>query len=163
MRRVLERAPDVLVSVSATTRPPRPGERDGIDYHFVQPEDFERARTRGDLLEWAEVYGNLYGTPRAPLDEALAAGRAVLCELDIQGAMEVKEARPDAVLVFIEPPSLEDLAGRLRGRGTEDPGSQSRRVAAAYDEIKAKSDYDHIIVNDRIEDAVESLVRILQG
>ena len=119
-------------------------------------------RERGEFLEWAEVYGNFYGTPRAPVERALATGRDVIAELDIQGAQSVKRSKPDAVLIFVEPPSFEDLVLRLRGRGTDDPETISKRVKAAYQEVKNKGQYDHIVVNDRVEDAVEQLVRILE-
>lgn len=162
VRQVLASRPDIVVSVSATTRPARRGERNGIDYRFVSRADFLGMRDRGDLLEWAEVYGNLYGTPRGPVEEALAAGRTVIAELDIQGAIATKRAKPEAVLVFIEPPSLDDLVLRLRGRGTEDTESLSRRVRAAYDEVKAKGSYDHIVVNDEVGKAAGELLRIIE-
>jgi guanylate kinase len=120
-------------------------------------------RDRGDFLESAEVYGNLYGTPRGQVEDVLARGRDVICELDIQGAMAVKRARPDAVLVFIEPPSLDDLFLRLRGRGTEDRDTMSKRLRAAYDEVKNKTSYDHIVVNDDPARAAAELVRIMEG
>lgn len=161
VQEVLVRRPDVVLSVSVTTRPARPGEREGIDYRFISVPEFLGMRDRGEFLEWAEVYGNYYGTPRAPVDIALSTGRDVLCELDIQGAMSIKKAVPKAVLVFIEPPSLDDLLLRLRGRGTEDPESISKRVMAAYDEVKNKGLYDHIVVNDDVADAAEELTRIL--
>lgn len=162
VRGLLERRPDLVLSVSATTRPARPGERNGVHYVFITRTEFAARRERGEFLEWAEVYGNFYGTPRAPVDHALATGRAVVAELDIQGAQSVKRAKPDAMLIFIEPPSFEDLVLRLRGRGTDDPETISKRVKAAYEEVKNKGQYDHIVVNDRIQDAVEQLVRILE-
>lgn len=162
VRSVLEQRPDIILSVSATTRPARSGERNGIEYRFVSRAEFLGMRDRGDLLEWAEVYGNLYGTPRGPVEDALAAGRTMIAELDIQGAMAVKRTKPEAVLVFIEPPSLDDLLLRLRGRGTEDTESLSRRVKAAYDEVKSKGQYDHIVVNDTVERASGELVRIIE-
>jgi guanylate kinase len=158
---VLARRPDVFLSVSSTTRPARPGERNGIDYHFIPEAQFLGMRDRGEFLESAEVYGNHYGTPRAPVDEALSVGRDVLCELDIQGAQAIARAEPHAILVFIEPPSLDDLGMRLRGRGTEDPESISRRLRSAYDEVKKKGLYDHIVVNDQVDRAVEEVLRIM--
>lgn len=119
-------------------------------------------RDRGDFLESAEVYGNLYGTPRHPVEAALTEGRDVICELDIQGALAVKRGRPDAILVFIEPPSLDDLFLRLRGRGTEDHDSMTKRMRAAYEELKNKGIYDHIIINDDVRRAAGELVRILE-
>jgi guanylate kinase len=158
---LLGRRPELVLSVSATTRPARPGERSGIAYHFLSDGEFEAMRDRGDFLEWAEVHGYRYGTPRSIVESLLARGRDVVLELDIQGALAVKRAKPDAILVFIEPPSFEDLLIRLRGRGTDDPETISRRVKAAYEEVKSKDLYDHIVVNDRLEEAVDALVRIL--
>jgi guanylate kinase len=160
---VLQRRPDVFLSVSATTRPARRGEIDGANYHFIGDREFTAGRDRGEFLETAEVYGNLYGTPRAPVDAALREGRDVILELDIQGALAVKRAVPDAVLVFIEPPSLEELFSRLRGRRTEDPDALRRRVQAAYDEVKEKAAYDHIVINDRLEDAIAQVIRIMDA
>ncbi|MGH2751181.1 MAG: guanylate kinase [Actinomycetota bacterium] len=160
---VLRRRPDVLLSVSATTRPARRGEIDGVNYHFISERDFIAGRDNGEFLESAVVYDHFYGTPREPVEEALRAGRDVILELDIQGALAVKRARPDAILIFIEPPSLEELFSRLRGRRTEDPDALRRRVQAAYDEVKEKGAYDHIVVNDRIEDAVAEVLRILEA
>ena len=118
-------------------------------------------RDRGEFLESAQVYGNYYGTPRGPVDAALQAGRDVVLELDIQGAASVKRAKPDAVLVFIEPPSFDDLRERIRGRGTEDPETLFRRLEAAYEEVRSKGTYDHIVINDRVEKAAEDLARII--
>jgi guanylate kinase len=163
VQEALRRRPDIFLSVSATTRPARAGERNGVHYHFISTNDFLAQRDSGGFLEWAEVYGNLYGTPRAPVDAALASGGDVICELDIQGALAVKRSRPDALLVFIEPPSLDELFMRLRRRGTEDPESLSTRLRAAYEEVKQKGLYDHLVVNDSLEQAVSALLRILDG
>lgn len=162
IRSLLARKPELVLSVSDTTRPARPGERRGIEYNFVSREDFFGKRDRGEYLESAEVYGHLYGTPRIPVEHHLANGRDVLLEIDIQGAAMVKRATLEAVLVFIEPPSLDELSARLRGRGTEDPDSLSRRMRASYDELKAKGNYDHIVVNDDLGRATGDLVRILE-
>lgn len=159
---VLERRPDIFLSVSATTRPMRRGEREGVDYHFVTEREFMAGRERGEFLETAEVYGHLYGTPRVPVETALQEGRDVICELDIQGALSVKRSKPDAILIFIEPSSLDELSSRLRGRGTEDPDTMRKRVKAAYDEIKNAGLYDHIVINDRLNDAVGEVLRILE-
>ena len=161
VREVLRRDPDLVLSVSATTRPIRPAERQGVDYQFVSVPEFIGMRDRGELLESALVYDNHYGTPRGPIDAALAAGRSVIAELDIQGAQAVKRAKPEAILIFIEPPSLDDLFGRLRGRGTEDAESLARRLRAAYDEMKVKGLYDHIVVNDEVGRAVDQLQLII--
>jgi guanylate kinase len=162
VREVLRSRPDVHLSVSATTRPARPGERQGIDYTFIPVTEFVALRDHGEFLESAEVYGNLYGTPRGPVESALNEGRDVICELDIQGALAVKRVRPDALLVFIEPPSLDDLFLRLRGRGTEDRDAMSRRLRAAYEEVKNKSLYDRIVVNDDPRRAAAEVLRILE-
>ena len=163
VRRLLERRPELWLSISATTRPARQGERNGIDYQFISVPEFLAIRDRGGFLESAEVYGNHYGTPRDPLEIALASGRDVICELDIQGATAIKRTKPDATLIFIEPPSLDDLVLRLRGRGTDDPDTISKRMRAAYDEVKNKGLYDQIVVNDDVEKAVDELVRILDA
>ncbi len=163
VQEVLRCRPDIVLSVSVTTRPARPAERHGVHYTFISEAEFKAMRDRGDLLESAQVYGNFYGTPRPQVESSLAAGRDVICELDIQGAESVKRAKPEAILVFIEPPSLADLHSRLRNRGTENPDDMSTRIDAAYAEIKRKELYDHIIVNDRLGDAVEHLLRILDS
>ena len=161
VRGVLQERQDIFLSVSATTRPARAGERNGVDYHFVSTDEFARMREQSEFLEWARVYDNFYGTPRTPIDIALGAGRDVIAELDIQGAMMVKRARPEAILVFIEPPSLEELAPRLRGRGTEDPSALARRLQGAYEEVKKKEAYDHVVVNDDLGEAVSTVLRII--
>ncbi len=160
---LIEGRPDLVLAVSATTRPARPGERNGAQYHFVPLEEFLALADQGSLLEHAQVFGNYYGTLRAPVEEALAGGRDVVLELDIQGAKSIKHAVPDAVLVFIEPPSIDELMQRLKRRGTEDPAALERRVRSSYEEVKAKRLYDHVVVNDRVQEAVEQLVRILDG
>lgn len=163
IRRLLDEKPELALSISATTRPLRPGERDGVDYLFVSVPDFLGMRDRGEFLESAQVYGNYYGTPRGPVDAALAGGRDVLLELDIQGAASVKRAKPEAVLVFIEPPSFDDLRERIRGRGTENPEALFKRLEAAYEEVRSKGTYDHIIINDEVERAADELARIIDG
>lgn len=163
IRHLLETHPECVVSISATTRPLRPGERHGVDYLFVSVPEFLGMRDRGEFLESAQVYGNYYGTPRAPVDSALRSGRDVLLELDIQGAASVKRAKPEAVLVFIEPPSFDDLKDRIRGRGTEDPETLFKRLEAAYDEVRSKGTYDHIVINDEVERAAAELARIIEG
>ncbi len=163
VREVLLRKPDIHLSVSATTRPARPHERNGVDYRFISVPQFLGMRDRGEFLESAQVYGNYYGTPRSAVESALATGRDVICELDIQGAVAVKRAKPEAVLIFIEPPSLDDLFLRLRGRGTEDPEAMSKRIRAAYEELKNKGLYDHIVINDSVGRAADELVRIIEG
>lgn len=159
----LKEQPDILLSVSATTRSRREGEESGVHYHFVPLDEFLAMRERGDLLEHAEVYGQHKGTPRRPVEQALAAGRDVLLEIDVQGARSVKRALPEAILVFVEPPSKEELVRRLESRGTEDPDDVRRRVSAFHEEMGAKGAYDHVVVNDRLEDAVAALLRILEA
>lgn len=161
IREVLGRRPGIVLSVSATTRPARAGERQGIHYTFVSREEFLTLRDRGEFLESAEVYGHLYGTPRSQVEQALAAGRDMVVEVDIQGAMAVKRAMPEAVLIFVEPPSIDELMVRLRGRATEDVESMRRRIEAAYEEVKVKRIYDYIVVNDELMKAADELVRIL--
>jgi guanylate kinase len=163
IREVLKRRPDLVLSVSATTRPARRGERNGIHYMFVSKPEFLAKRDRGEFLESAQVYGHYYGTPRGQVEGALQLGRDVIVEVDIQGAVSIKRAKPDAILIFIEPPSFDDLAARLRGRGTEDPEDLGRRIQAAYDEVKVRGTYDHVLVNDDLGRATEDFLRILEG
>jgi guanylate kinase len=151
----------VWLSVSATTRPARPTEVQGEDYDFISAEEFSERRERGEFLEWAEIYGHQSATPREPLESVLDSGRDALVEVDIQGAEAIKRAVPEAILVFLETPSPEDLAARLRSRGTEDAEALSRRIGAAEQELRVRNTYDHIIVNDEIDAAVEAFVRIL--
>lgn len=156
--------PDVLLSVSATTRPPRPGEIDGVHYHFLSPAEFEGRVQAGDFLESAVVHGRAsYGTLRGPVDEALRAGRSVLLEIDLQGARQVREVVPDALFVFLEPPSWEELVRRLTGRGTETPEERAERLATAEVELAAKSEFDVSIVNDDAQRAARELVSLITG
>jgi guanylate kinase len=157
----LSRHPDLVLSVSATTRAPRPGEREGFEYYFVSRDEFERGRDAGELLEWADVYGELYGTPREPLKRALAAGKGVLLEIDVQGARSVKRAMPDALLIFVAPPSSEALEARLRARASESPDALKRRLDTALEELKAANEFDVTVVNDDLDRAIEELDRIL--
>jgi len=152
---------NVRLSVSATTRPPRPGERDGENYFFLSRDEFEARREEGQFLEWAEVHGQLYGTPAGPVLEALRRGESVLLEIDVQGAAQVAEKLPDAVFVFINVPSLEVLEARLRGRRSEDEATLRRRLDAAQREIEQAGRYRHHILNDELDRAVDQLVRIL--
>ncbi len=163
VRRLRERLPRLHVSVSATTRPPRPGERDGVDYRFVSEEAFSRLVEAGELLEWAEVFGHRYGTPAAPVREALAAGKDVVLEIDVQGAFQVREREPGAVLVLIEPPSMAELERRLRERGTEGGERLAVRLATAERELAERGAFDHVVVNDDLERAVDRLVAIIEG
>ena len=162
VREVLTAKPDLVLSISATTRPARPGEVHGKDYLFISRQEFLGMRDRSEFLEWAEVYRNLYGTPRDQVERVLASGRSAILELDIQGAQSVKRTRPDAILIFIEPPSLDDLYKRLKGRGTEDAETMSRRIQAAYEEMKIRGTYEHIVVNDEVRRAADELLRIIE-
>jgi guanylate kinase len=154
--------PELFVSVSATTRPPRPGERDGEHYRFVSDAEFDAMIERGDLLEWAVVHGrHRYGTPRAPLVAALAEGRQALLEIDLAGARQVKQNWPGCTLVFLAPPSWEELVRRLVGRGTETGEQRDRRLATAREELAAVSEFDHVVVNGEIGQAVADLVALL--
>ena len=159
---VRSRYPDVWLSVSATTRDPRPGEVDGVHYHFVGPEAFARMVAGGELLEWAVVHGrNSYGTPRAPVLERLAAGQPALLEIDLAGARQVRLAMPEARFVFLAPPSWEELVRRLVGRGTEDDEERARRLATAQVELAAESEFDHVIVNDDVHAATDRLIEVM--
>lgn len=160
-KRLLE-DPRVVFSVSATTRVPRPGERDGVDYHFLSKEEFRRRIGAGAFLEHAEVYGNMYGTLRAPMEEALAAGKVFLVEIDVQGALQLKALDVPGIYVFVAPPTLELLRKRLAGRGTESPEVLERRLQKAEDEYRERVKYDHVVVNDDLERAVNE-IRALAG
>lgn len=156
------RYPQVWLSVSATTRAPRPGEMDGVHYHFVSTEEFDALEASGEMLETALVHGrNRYGTPRRPVEERLAAGEPALLEIDLQGARKVRETMPDAQFVFLAPPSFEELERRLVGRGTEDAEERERRLATARVELAAESEFDHVIVNDDVHRATDELVSLM--
>ena len=157
-----ERYPHLLVSVSATTRSPRPGEVNGVHYYFVSPEEFDSMIEGGEVMEWALVHGtNKYGTPRGPVDAALAAGEPVLLEIDLAGARQVRANRPDAQFIFLAPPSWEELERRLLGRGTEGPEERERRLATARVEMDAASEFDHVVINDDIDRAVRELAGLI--
>jgi len=153
----------VTYSVSATTRARRPGETEGVDYHFLDRAAFEDMIARGEFLEHAAYVGDHYGTPAAPVDAALAAGRDVLLEIELDGARQVKAARPEAVMIFIAPPSLAELERRLRGRGTDGEAKIQRRLARARDEIRALREFDYLIVNDRLGEAAATLRAVLDA
>lgn len=154
----------IFVSVSATTRPPRPGERTGGQYVFLTREQFDEAEQRGEFLETATVFGqHRYGTPRAPVEAAIAEGRDVLLEIDVQGARMVKQSLPEAITIFILPPSWEVLERRLRGRGTEDPDAVARRLLTAKDELALASQFDHRVVNEDLESTIAEVDRILDA
>jgi guanylate kinase len=159
---IRENFPDVLLSVSATTRPPRPGEVDGVHYYFVSDAEFDRMISDHELLEWAVVHNSYrYGTPRPPIDAALEAGRQVLLEIDLQGARNVKKTLPSAILVFLLPPSWEELVRRLTGRATEDPTEQARRLETAKVELAAQDEFDYRVVNTDARVAAREVVELM--
>jgi guanylate kinase len=155
--------PEIYYSVSATSRKPRPGEIEGVDYRFVTRERFEEMIGEDGLAEHFEVAGNLYGTPREPLEEALAEGRTAVVDIDVRGAMRLKESFPEARLVFIKPPGSAELEQRLRGRGTEDEETIRRRLALAEEEMTFESKYDVSVTNDDLDRATDEVVRIILG
>jgi guanylate kinase len=164
VRALREREPDVWISVSATTRAPRPGEVEGVDYFFVTPDRFDEMIAGDELLEWATVHGlNRYGTPRQPVVRHLADGVPVLLEIDLQGARQVRTTMPDALFVFLAPPAWEELVARLVGRGTEGPQERERRLATAREELAAESEFDAVIVNDTVDAAAAELERVIES
>ncbi len=166
LSKLFERRPGPLVaSVSATTRPPRPGEEDGRHYHFLSPDEFRRRRERGDFLESFEVYGRgyWYGTLKNEVAAGLNAGQWVVLEIDVHGALEVLKSFPDAVTIFVHPGSPDELERRLRGRGTEQEADIQRRLATANEELKYLHRYKHEVINDNLERAVDELCRLLTG
>ena len=163
VRCLRDRIPELHFSVSVTTRAPRPGEVDGVDYTFVSAERFQQLIDDGALLEWADIHGGLHrsGTPAEPIRAATAGGRPVLIEVDLAGARAVKKAMPEAITVFLAPPSWEDLERRLTGRGTETAEVMARRLATARDELAAQNDFDLVVVNSELESACTELVSLL--
>lgn len=159
--RLLETTPTLTYSISATTRAPRGGEVDGREYFFFDREQFQQKIERGEFLEYADVYGNYYGTLRSYVDGQRDAGRDVLLEIDIQGALKVKAACPDGIFVFLLPPSLDELKHRIIGRGTESEESLARRLSSAPTEINVGRRYDYVVVNDTVENAVEKIKAIM--
>lgn len=155
--------PEISYSISATTRQPRPGEQDGVNYYFYDKEKFRQMIDAGELLEWAEVYGNYYGTPKQKVLDRLNAGDDILLEIDTQGALNVMQAMPEGLFIFLLPPSLEELANRLKGRGTETEESLQRRLGAAVDEIKIAHNYRYVVVNDKVEAAEKAIAGIIEA
>ena len=165
LRRLLEQCPVPLrMSVSATTRPRRPGEKDGVDYHFLDADEFQRRRQNGEFLECKEVFGlgYWYGTLRSEVEAGLAAGQYVVLEIDVEGAMSVLEQVPDAITIFLHPGSIQELERRLRARGTEDEVSLARRLEVARRELERADIYQYKVVNDTVQHAVDAICRILQ-
>ncbi|MGH2859678.1 MAG: guanylate kinase [Solirubrobacteraceae bacterium] len=163
IRGLLERVPELGLSVSATTRGPRPGEQDGVDYHFLSPEEFEQRAAAGDFVEHATYSGRRYGTLRSELERRLQGGEPIVLEIEVQGARQVRAAMPDAVAVFIAPPSVEALRARLVGRGTDAPDQVHERLRTAEGELAAQPEFAHVVVNDRLEDATDELERVVRG
>src|SRR5208283_3911416 len=163
IRGLMERLPELELSVSATTRAPRPGERDGVDYHFLSREEFDRRVADNEFVEHADYAGRRYGTLRSELEDRVRAGVPVVLEIEVQGARQVRAAMPQAVQVFIAPPSLQALRTRLVGRGTDDQAEVERRLRVAEQELAAQPEFDHVVVNDRLEDALERLTAIVSS
>jgi guanylate kinase len=163
IRGLLEQVPQLELAVSATTRKPRPGERDGVDYHFLAPAEFAQRVAAGEFVEHATYSGNMYGTLRCELERRVAAGAPVVLEIEVQGARQVREAIPGALAVFIAPPSLEGLRTRLIGRGTDTPEQVDERLRTAERELEAQPEFAHVVINDRLEDATAELVAIVRG
>lgn len=161
--RVLEGDPNIVFSVSATTRPPRQGERDGVDYYFIDKPRFEEMIKDGELLEYAQYVGNFYGSPRAPVYDSLISGKDVLFDIEVQGAMQIKRSCPTAILIFIVPSSFAELEKRLRGRGTDSEEVISRRVQAAKNEYRYSPDYNYLVINDDPNEAAAEIKAILKA
>jgi guanylate kinase len=163
IRTLRERMPELELSVSATTRGPRPGETDGVDYHFLSDAEFQRRVDAGDFVEHATYSGRRYGTLRSELDRRTGAGAPVVLEIEVQGARQVRETMPEAIRVFIAPPSREALRTRLVGRGTDDAAEVAARLRTADAELAAQDEFAHVVVNDRLDDAVEELTGIVRA
>ncbi len=163
IRTLRERMPELELSVSATTRGPRPGEADGVDYHFLSDAEFQRRVDAGDFVEHATYSGRRYGTLRSELDRRTGAGAPVVLEIEVQGARQVRETMPEAIRVFIAPPSREALRTRLVGRGTDDAEQVTARLRTADAELAAQDEFAHVVVNDRLDDAVEELTGIVRA
>ncbi|MDQ3102951.1 MAG: guanylate kinase [Actinomycetota bacterium] len=157
------RIPELELSTSATTRAPRAGERDGVDYHFLEPEEFARRVDAGEFLEHATYSGNRYGTLRAEVEERTARGAPVLLEIEVQGARQVRASMPEAVQIFIAPPDAADLRRRLKGRGTDSPATIAGRLRVAVEELAARWEFPHTVVNDDVERATDELERIVRA
>jgi guanylate kinase len=162
-RLLLDRLPEVVFSISATTRPPRPREQDGRDYHFVDDRTFDRMIERNELAEWAVVHGARYGTPRREVTAAMERGRTVLLDIDVQGARQVRRIFPEALLIFVLPPTAQELVRRLTERASEDPAERRRRLLNAHRELEAAREFDFIVMNDDLERALGHLEAILRA
>jgi guanylate kinase len=163
IKKLLGRVPDLELSVSATTRTPREGEANGRDYHFLTPEEFERRADENDFLEWATYSGNRYGTLRSEVEQRLEAGHSVVLEIEVQGAQQVRAAKPDSVQIFIAPPDPAVLRERLAGRGTDSAAAIDERLKVAEQELAAQGDFDHCVVNDEVGRAADELVEVVRS
>jgi guanylate kinase len=163
IRALRERVPELELSVSATTRQPRTGERDGVAYHFLDPAEFDRRARAGEFVEYARYAGNCYGTLRSELERRLVAGVPVVLEIELQGARQIRTSMPQAVQVFIAPPSFAELEARLAGRGTDAPEQIARRLETARRELEAQSEFQHVVVNGQLEAAIADLVGIVRA
>lgn len=163
IRGLLQRLPDLELSISATTREPREGEVDGRDYHFLSTDEFERRMHNEDFLEYATYSGNYYGTLRTEVERRLAAGHSVVLEIEVQGARQVAETMPEAERIFIAPPSDDALRNRLIGRGTDSPEDVEKRLATAREEMAARAEFPHVVINDRLDDAVTALEELVRS
>jgi guanylate kinase len=161
IRALRERVPELMLAISATTRDPRPGEFDGVDYHFLSPAEFERRVAAGEFVEHADYSGRRYGTLRSELERGLRTGAAVVLEIEVQGARQVREAIPDAVAVFIAPPDEQALRARLTGRGTDSEQQIARRLETAREELAAQDEFEHVIVNDDLSRATDELTALV--
>ena len=162
IKQVLQRKKDVALSVSCTTRAPRPGEQDGVDYYYISKEKFREMIEQDAFLEYESFFDNSYGTPEAPVREKLAAGISVILEIDVKGGMNVKKRAADAEMIFIAPPSMEILKARLVGRNTETAEQIEKRTQRAFDEMKYQNQYEHIVVNDDLETAIQEVIAIIE-
>lgn len=162
IRELLEKDDQTVVSISMTTRKPRPGEVDGVNYYFVSKEDFEEKIRNNEMLEYAKYGDNYYGTPKAPVKAWTDQGKTVILEIEVQGAKKIKELQPDVCTLFLMPPSFQTLSSRLEGRQTETPEQISQRLEIARKEITMAPDYDYIIVNDRLENAVQNIMELIE-
>ena len=162
LRRVFEKLDNIVYSVSCTTRAPRPGERDGVSYVFMDEPSFKKMGDEGRFLEWANVHGHFYGTRKDIVEDTIRQGKDVLLEIDVQGASQVKKKMPDAVMIFIQPPSFEELLRRLQKRGTEGPEELKLRITNAKTEMSHSEEYEHMIINDKIEKAADDFIAIVK-
>lgn len=164
IKHILEHNPQIKLSVSATTRAPRPGEVDGVSYFFMTKPEFESKIAQGEMLEWAQVHGdNYYGTPKQPVLDALNAGQSVILEIDLQGVRQVRQAWPDAKFIFIAPPSWDELVSRLRGRGTETEEQMAKRLETAKVELAAESEFDVTVINNEVAECAAKVVELIQS